>query len=502
MSDIRSGAGVAKSAATMVVLALLQRGLGFIAISILARILEPRGLGSYAFSQSTSQTFYGLSRIGADAGLHVSLAAIDRGETDTPARLLSEALTLFLAIACVGGFILWSLADPIADKVFGVPELSSIVPASALMFVGQVLGQYAYTSFAGLHAFAVYARLTAITGAITLAISVIGGFNFGPQGAIWGAAYAALGSGIVLCAGVARECRFRGLRLRPVWPGALALRTVQIGFPFYASGLLLIPVDFYCLGYLSRSFGVESLGDLRVVQSVLSIALMVPTALSGPFVSHLCSLTSPDKKAHGLQIQLKAVWVLSLGMTICLGGIWPLLVRAIFGASFPNAETTGAVALVVITPTMLLSALTGALLATQRTVALIAVSGVQALFVAICAREGIDMFGLGGLFGAQAIGMVLATLGLLFLVSRQVGNGIFGRWMPILLLFTIIAEAAIGLAITFGIAVYLRMLVCTLIGLIWVFICIKWVLSDQEKEVLTVQIQRRLEGWFAVLKPR
>ncbi len=460
----------------MLALGLMQRGAGLVAITLLARILDQRGLGAYALAQSTSQTFYGFARVGADAGLHIHIANTNFPEGKAKVEaLLGEGLAIFLGIAAAGTAIILLLADTIASNLFAAPELAPFVVAGAVFFVSQAASQYCYSTFAGLNAFTPYARLTTITSLLVPTLGVSGGLAFGAIGAVWGAAGMSLLAALALAVLLWRELALRGLRVRLMLPSRQAAAMLSVGFPLYASGLFLIPVEFFNSGLLSQVAGVAALGELRVTQSLTSVASMIPVAMAGPITSHLAAKLDTDNGPEPALFQLKAIWVLSLCIAIPLAAIWPVAVAIVFGGAYQQAQSVGVLALAGFIPMMLLTVLTGALLAIRRSMPLFAIGGLQALILATCAWVLIASQGLAGLFAAQAAGMLVAALASALALARQFDAPFFRTWMVPLSLLTVIVTGLLFADVVFTETLPARLaiafgLMCLLIVVVLVFV--------------------------------
>ncbi|MFT5507160.1 MAG: O-antigen/teichoic acid export membrane protein [Hyphomicrobiaceae bacterium] len=473
------------NAASMLVVGLLQRGMGLIGITLLARILDPRGLGAYAFTQSTGQACYGLTRLGADAGLHVGMANLSLPDDRAKAEaLLGEGLAVFLGIAVVGTAVLLLLAETIARSLFAAPELTPFVAASAVFFVAQVTNQYCYTCLAGIHAFVAYARVMTMTSALVPILGVSGGLAFGAIGAVWGAAMAGVLTGLTLATLLFWELMHRGLRARLMWPSRQATRLLSVGIPFYAGGLILIPVDFLTIGLLSKVSGLAALGELRATQALTSIATMLPVAMSGPLISHLASKMDANAGPDAALVQLKAVWVFSIGIMIGLATAWPFVVVMIFGRDFALAQSVGILALIGLVPMMLLSVLTGALLAMQRSIVLFAVGGVQALFLGVYAFVLISDHGLPGLFVAQAAGMFAGLAVAMAGFAWQFDVALFRSWMVPLSVLTAVAIGLLATDVMVAEAVVVRLLIGLGFMSVLIVVVAKSVITEEERATI------------------
>lgn len=441
-----SRASLLRSTFAMVTGRVLQRTLGFVITVALARLLDPAGFGAYAFTQSTSQTAYGMARLGVDAGLHIRLARAGSDARET-AALVGQGATLFLILAALGGLTLAALAEPIASQIYAAPELAPFVTIAAALFAGQALAQGAYVGFAGLHRFPLYARLFLI-GSIASAAFVIGGAaHAGAKGAAIGLACGQAVAAIVLMTSLFRILAAEGLTAMPQRPGRLALSVFTLGLPFYGSGLFMIPAEFVSQGAVSRFAGVDALGELRVVLALMAVVQILPQALAGPMISYLSEREGSSAGA-GVAVayqHARTLWVLALVGVVGLATVWPFVVTLAFGHSYALARGEGELALVPFVPTIVGTALTGALLAGGNSRPLFLIGAVQGAVLVGVAWPLIQIVGLPGLFAGQAASAAVAVILWFLALGQQVGRPALRRWMvPLSGLFLAISALIVG----------------------------------------------------------
>jgi O-antigen/teichoic acid export membrane protein len=472
-------------AALMTALAVVQRGAGLIAMTVLARVLDTRGLGAYAFTQSTSQTFYGIARLGADLGMHVGLAGVDlHKDKERAARLLGEGFGIFLAVAVFVSLAMSALAQPIASHLFGAADLAPYVYAAAALFAGQTMSQFAYVVFAGLNAFSAYSRVTMLSAVVTMVIVTMGAAWGGSIVAAWGLVGAQAVSVVLLTIWLARLFRMRELAFRPRWPGRTAGSILRLGFPFYAGALFVIPIDFANLAHLSRSGGVETLGDLRVTQALISLAAALPTAIAGPTLTFLTERHALGEGAAGLMLQLKAIWILAISVAIAVAAIWPFAISIAFGPGFEAARTLGVLALTSFLSLMLLSVVQGGLLARAKSGALFWIGAVHAAALAALGWLMIESYGLAGYLIAQG-GAAAVGLGLTWLALRLDDASLeMSPWMGWLLAATVVTMVLIGLDVTVEESVSVRILTAATALTVFVLIVLTRVLAQTERRGL------------------
>jgi O-antigen/teichoic acid export membrane protein len=420
---------LALGALAMFGLTVIQRGFGLLAVTVLARLLEPRGLGAYNFALNSSQTFQGLTRLGIDAGLHVELAGLAPSTDQKRAeQALGEAFGLTLCLTVLAAIIMLSLADLISARLFAAPGLAPFMRIGVLVMMGQCIAQICYVGFAGLNAFARYSKVSMAGGLLSLALVLTGALAGGAYGGAAGFALAQAMVAALLFWQLRRECAGRGIALNLRWPRNEALRLLRLGLPFYLGVLWMIPVEFYALGLISRTSGVEQLGQLRVIQALMGIVGVLPNALAGPLVTYLSERHAAGHGETALMLQIRVIWVGALLLALMLATIFPLGILVIFGPHFALASRIGVLAIVPFVATMLLNVLQGALLARRKTLALFWIGALMAGVQLSLAVVLIPSHGLVGFFVAQsmAYGVGAVATGLWLYWMGALGGGLGG----------------------------------------------------------------------------
>lgn len=482
------------ASAAMSILAVIQRGAGLILMIFLARILDARGVGVYAFTQSTSQTFYGFGRLGVDLGMQVSLASLDlKRDREKMEQLLGQSLTIFLAIAVAVGLVMALFAGFIASQIFDATELAPFVLAAAVLFAGQVFSQYAYSVFSGLNSFPIYSRLALVASLMTMVIVIGGAFWGGPVGASWGLAVAQVLTAIYFLIRLARLFKALGIQIQLRLPSGAVAGIFKIGFPFYAGGLFLIPVEFMNMALLSRSLGVAALSDLRITQALMSIASFLPTAIAGPALTFLTERHSVGEGRASFLVQLKVVWLLIIVVAIGLVAVWPFAVRAVFGAGFDVAQAVGVLSVVGLIPTMLLSVMHGSLMARRRSNALFGIGVVHAVVLAFFGWSLIHRYGLAGFLMSQAASALVGVGLTYYTLCAEDASLKPTRWMGWLCAVTVFIVGAISLDIAIDSNQIYRLVAALFILSIFTVIASKCVITDDERRAI-------FESSFGVLE--
>ncbi|MEM9249551.1 MAG: lipopolysaccharide biosynthesis protein [Pseudomonadota bacterium] len=419
------------SIAAMALLGALRRGFGLIGMAVLTRLLTPSEVGAYAFAQSAGQTFVGLMRLGALQGLHVALSRRSEDDRAEIGDLIGGGLTLVAGIALVGCVGMLALADPIAHRLFGAPELAPVMAAAAVFFAGQFLSRGVYVVYAGLDQFVAYTRWATWVGAATLGTTVAGAVLVGVEGAIWGLALGTLAGVPILAVGLDPVLRQARLRPRICLRRDHLRQIFSIGLPFYGAGIFMVPAVFASQGAVSRFGGVSDLADLRIILALMALVQLVPQAVSGPVISLLSRREGGQAGAGRAAafVHMKWLWIVALMGCSVLAGAWPVAVTLFFGPGYPNAVLLGPLALVCFIPTIVGTALSAGLLVGGRTRPMLAVGFVEGAIMAGMAFVLVPRAGLAGFLVAQGAASTAALLAWLAVLAAQTGTTPWRRWM-------------------------------------------------------------------------
>jgi O-antigen/teichoic acid export membrane protein len=401
------------NAASMAGQSVIQKMAGFVSTIVLAQTLHVQGLGLVAVTSGTATAFYGVARLGTDAGVHVLTAETNSSkDAEIISEILSHALILFLGIALVASFSCYMLADRIAGRLFDESALRYFIQLAAALLFFQVVTQFVYIAFAGLHAFTHYARISIFAAPVSAGLTIVGAYAVGATGAALGLVGGQALLAVVLLHRLWQVCRDQNIRFRPSLSAHWFRAILFIGLPFYASGLLIIPAEYIIQALLVRAHGVSVMGDLRVITAITSVIATLPSFLSGPMISEFARTRSRNEASYISFVFLNARIVLFGGviaMTV-LGILWPNIIQLGFGPSYSGARQIGYIALFTAVLLCMQTVLTSSLLASKNTrIYFVWSAATTSLFVAAAAVL-VPHYGLGGYLGAQCISALGASI--------------------------------------------------------------------------------------------
>jgi len=405
------------NSAWMLIQAVIQRGAGLFSTLLLSRLISAGGLGAITAASNTAATSYSLMRLGADAGMHVMAAGHDPvKQPDQIESVLGNSFSVFLIISLVGTGAILLLSGPIAETLFADRSLQRFIAYGGCLLGAQIIAQFAYSAFAGLHDFRGYALVMGISGPTSAVMTVCGGYLFSAEGAAISLVAGQIITACVLLVVLRRRCSKHRIILRPRLSLEVITKIIALGFPFYLAGLLIPPTEFFIQSMMVKVGGISQLGQLRAIVALTSILAFIPSALAGPMISTLTRTFEQNRDQHlsATMLNLKVLWFFGLGGTVVLGLAWPLAINVLFGPSFQPAADHGHVAVFTIVFTLLNGVVWSALLSMKRMKLLLGLGMIQAAAFLITALVLVPAQPLLGYLWAQfasgsgALGLTLA----------------------------------------------------------------------------------------------
>lgn len=319
----------------------IQRGMGLLTTIVLARVLGASSFGAYSVVTNTAVSAFQLAKLGVDAAVHVSAAEahssaearLRKGETLVAGFVLLSLAGIVGAASCI------VLAEWLAAKVFGQPRLEGWIRVAGAVVILQAISQFCYVAMAGLQRFMKYGRIMIAHATVNM-VSVAGAaLAAGLYGAVCAMIAVQLASTLWLLrstkAAMSEECL--PVSMRNIAPRAMEL--MKLGLPFYAAAAIAVPVGYYLQGMLTVSGGLEALGQLRAIATIVAIVTFLPTSASGPMISMLSKTRTEAGDAFPERIvrNAKMVFVSALFAAAVIMLMLPWLMPAVFGSEYVAA---------------------------------------------------------------------------------------------------------------------------------------------------------------------
>jgi O-antigen/teichoic acid export membrane protein len=318
---------------------IVTRLAGLIVLPIIARQLDPTGLGIYSLVQNTIQTADGLSRVGADVAMHRNGSQYKESGVEAVGRLFGVGTCIIVAVGTLVALFIWANQELIAFELLGEPNVKPWLGLTAVIVFFTVMGNPPWFCLVALHAFRLYSLRSSVVAILGAVITILLVHKFQLLGALIGLLVIALFQAIWgwwLTLSVLYE---KQIRLRCDHFISETRSILSFGLPFYASNFLSSFIALPLLGYVSRTGGIEQLGYLRVAQSLSQLVSFLPTAIAPVIISTLSASISKntDEYRQIKSLHLRSLWILTLliSTTICCS--LDYVVPSLFGDSYNQA---------------------------------------------------------------------------------------------------------------------------------------------------------------------
>ncbi|MGX1308042.1 O-antigen/teichoic acid export membrane protein [Amorphus suaedae] len=485
----------ARNVGLLVGQSFVQRVLGMVTTIILARTLGAANFGIYSVVTATSNSVYGLVRLGVDASIHVHTA---EGFNDTATRqrmreLLAAGFLMLLFAGALGGGGCLLFGERLAVAIYEKPELAVWIRVAGIAVLLQCLSQFFYATLVGLHRFADYVRVMVASAVLSVAAISLGALAAGLTGAV--AALLAVQAVTVGWLGIAMQSALRKENLSLAFHNTAA-RTKSLlvfGFPFYVSGLISIPVVYVLQGMVVRHAGLEELGYLRAIMAFVSIVAFAPTSAAAAMISMFARTRAQEGGALAARIlqNVRMILVFSLLVAAAVMVLLPWLIPLLFGAQYMPALGAASVALVTAVLTAVNGVVSNALLSARKVMLLFGITALQAIVFLGFGSYFIPSYGLTGYLTAELFGYMTAMVVMLLIATPWLRrNGVrLGQLIGAVPLFLLLAAGSVRLVALPGSPSPVESFVgscIVLLSLLWAY---RVILDPAERDVVRQMVE-------------
>ncbi len=326
-------------------------------------------------------------------------------------------LTMLLSVGSLA--LCFFAAKPIASLVFQRPELAPWVSLAAASVFVLCFNQYLYSITMGLQRVVQYSNAMIWNSLAGLTLLVAGGMYYGLPGAALSFVIGQIISTLSLAVIVRKAMVEDGVAFH--FDGVLKnIRLiVSYGFPFYLSGLTMIPASYYAQGLLVALRGVEEAGGLRVVVAVTTLVSFIPTVTVPVVLNRLARASSESAEVFSstFSILLRLNWGFSVIAGTLIALVVPLIIPVLFGSEYSRYSSAAVLALLSSMFTSVLGVVASAVFSKGRMHLILAYTAAQAIVFAAAASYLIPTLGMIGYFVAEIIGYV-AIMSVLAIYNR------------------------------------------------------------------------------------
>ncbi len=312
---------------------------GVLVLVPLARLLGANQLGIYSLVFFLVQSGSILGRLGVDIAMHRNGAQIYRTDPVATGRLLGVGSVLMGLSFTILTAAVWLLRLPLAGYWLSNKDAAAWFGYAALTLFAEGISSIMMTGLLSLHNFKDHSLSTTAGALSRLLLSPVLAWHYGLAGAFVG-----LMVGSWLQASVAFFYFRRSIQQHHILLNLKNFRQesyqiLRFGVPFYAGSALIGLVSLPMMGEIGRVAGVETLGELRIGQSLSQIVGFLPGAIAPVAVSIL-------SEAHGTQsedfqrlrsLHLRSNWILALTLAMLLNLTAQSLIGVLFGKEYLGA---------------------------------------------------------------------------------------------------------------------------------------------------------------------
>ena len=328
-----------KGSLLLSIASLVVRLSGILVLVPLARLLGSKQLGIYSLVFWLVQSGTMLGRLGVDAAMHRNGSQLYHTNPLATGRLLGVGGTLMgLSFTALTATI-WIWRSPLAEHWLGNKDEAEWFGYAAVIVFTEGMGLVLMTGLLSLHNFKAHSLATA-TGALgRLLLSPVLAWRYGLLGAFLGLILASLLQLIVAVINFYRSTQqyYIPLSLQGFWQESKQI--LQFGMPFYAGNALIGLVTLPMMGELGRVAGVETLGQLRIGQSLSQIVSFLPGAIAPVAISVLSEAHGTEKQDFQRlrSVHLRGNWLLALTLVMFLSLASRPLIVLLFGNTYQAA---------------------------------------------------------------------------------------------------------------------------------------------------------------------
>lgn len=475
----------------MTMQSIVNRLLGVVTTIILARGLGTTSFGLYNAVINTMHSVYGMLTFGLDAGLHVLTAESKQDENAISREyVIACALRSMFFLGILASGCIFFGAEILAERLFGMKDLSSWLKYSAALVFLQFTNQFCFSTISGLGKFQIHSISLSVVALVNFVCLTIGVLKWGLRGALTALICVQAISLLVNAAITVKSLREINMRLKFAKFKLAAAQLLQIGLPFYLSGFCLIPVRYCTQGLMSSHIGVESLGYLRIIVSMDMFVAFVPVSIAAVMTTILTEMRSNREGnmstfMKNAFLNSKCIWVYCLSSALVLYPFIPWLIKCFYGQSYTHVAPLSRLSLFIAVMLAAINSMNNIFLASKRLKFMFFQVIVQTIFFASAAYILIPRFGIKGYIAAELSGYsamcAAGIVGCYFLQDvRGCGIRPLIRMyiLTLLIIFEVLAMQLLSLSALMSNLIIIGTLLVTCIG------CLYFVFNQYEKRVI------------------
>lgn len=403
-------------------------GLNFLAVAVVARVLDPSDAGAYFLGQSVASAAAMVARLGLESTVVYLVSTAIGGGNPARARRMIRQIVLIGAssAALVGAFLFLGGAAFIGHTVFRSELVARIGTVIGVWSAALALQMLLSEAFRGFHAIR---EAVLFGGVVTGAATILGlgaprllGTSLSLESAAWIAAGAALTNAVL--AGVTLTVRSRALGpSTPAEPGELGT-IFRSALPVLVNNVMtfvLLNVDVWVVGSHLPEREVAVYAAAARMVTLMSLSLLIANQVLPPVIGELFARGDKrllERVLRGTAAAVAPPALIVLALFIFAG---PFVLRTGFGSVYEK----GAPVLALLSVGQLFCAITGSsvsvLLMTGHQRAAMWTSGAAALAATCASLFAVPRWGATGVAFATSSVVVIQQIATLIAARKLAG---------------------------------------------------------------------------------
>lgn len=314
--------------------------IGLVRTKILAVLLGPTGVGLVSLFRSLMTTGTTVSTLGLDIVGARQVAEANEAQNYRQLALARRALLwATLALAVVGGIVMWVLRAPLAARVLGDPADSAIVGWLALGVAIGVSAASLGATIQGMRRVGDIARATVYGSVFNTIVGIFAIWYWGNAALVYFVLLVPLGSFLFGWIYVSRLPRTESQPIR--WRDMTGQWKMlfQVGFAFMAAALATQVIQLWIRVDVSKVLGTEALGQFQASYTITTQYLtLVLTAMATDYYPRLTGVMRDHTAATRLvNDQTEIALLLGAPILLAMMGLAPWVLRLLYTKDFAPA---------------------------------------------------------------------------------------------------------------------------------------------------------------------
>jgi O-antigen/teichoic acid export membrane protein len=313
---------------------------GLVRSSITARLLGADNLGILSIYQDFSGLVVIILMIGIPTAVAKFVAEYGIKDREKTGRIVSTGIVFLIVTSVAGSIAFFLLSDLIAIGIYDTQVLGLLFKLSSVfLLVAVFINMGMYGILQGFHRIKTIALVNMAVGLSSLPLIYVMALYYGLVGLVVAGILSNFLNLFLVLYSIRLVLKESKIAITRNVDGPMLRTMLAISLPLLASALIMRPVFLFGNSYLFVSVGAADLGLLRIANTITTIIIVIPNAISLPLLpiaSEIDSRMKDKRAAHWATISKLSMIVV---LPVCVGIIlWSeLLIAFVFGTAFVGA---------------------------------------------------------------------------------------------------------------------------------------------------------------------